>query len=185
MVSADVVEGQIATATGALQWLQAQAEKTRRATAISPLVIFITYVLGLVLRKIEKEGVSRFDPEYAGEAADKFLEVSNMIQRLIARSDQTGLFDHFPSNLWFPKLQQQGKELFRLVAPLRAIDERWQAAIAEAAQEQIDKYRKAPTIAPTEAEEVEVFTSTQESCHSPSEEATRAHLRRVLSSPEK
>ena len=178
MVAVGVIEGQIATASGVLEWLQAKAERARKAYAISPLLLFATYLLGSVISNVKKGGVDQFDPEHAGFAADNVLEVSQKIRTLIALSEQAGFYGQFPASIWFRKMEQQGKELDKLAEALRLVDEKWQVSVSKAARAKIDRSRLAADLAPEEP--IEVVEQKDDSLESPSEEAIRSHLHRSI-----
>lgn len=177
----DAVEGQIVTATGLLQWTIAETEKARWAWSVSPLLIALAYLLGSLIRKIEREGIEHFDPEHAGFAAEKFREITEHISEMVAHSDAVGLCDHFPSKTLLRRIQLQGDKFSKLASLLIDIDIQWQAKVAQAAQTQIELARQAALSIPEEA--TELFEETQDVSESPSAEALRAHLKRTLSLP--
>jgi hypothetical protein len=176
-ITADVVEGQIVTATGLLQWIQAEAEKTRRASGVAPLLGVLTILLGSIISTMRKKGIENFDPEHAGYAAAKLWEVSEAIRVLIAGSDISGLYDRFPSSRLLKKVQSQGRDLSKIANALNLIDEKWQITVAQAAKERISLARQIALSTPEES--IELFDEVDESCEGPSEEAVRAQFHRT------
>lgn len=176
-ITTDIVEGQIHTAEGLLQWIQAEAEKTRAAFSVSPLLLVARILLGSIINKVESAGVNNFDPEHAGFAASKFIEVSEAIRVMIARSEVSGLYDRLPSRVLFRTVQRQGKKLAEIANALRVIDETWQATVTQSAQKSIDKARQLALAAAEEP--IQLFDAQEELHDSPTEDAIRAHFHRT------
>ena len=177
-VTVDVVEGQILTASGLLQWIEAEADKTRRAIGVSPLLGALTYLLGSIIRKIEQIGIDQFDPEHAGFAASKFIEVSESVRVMIAHSETNGLYDRFPLRRILKRIQIQGKQLKSMATTLQLLDEKWQSKIAQAAQERIELSRQIAIVTPEEP--IILFDSPDDSSEGPSEEAIKAQFHRAV-----
>lgn len=178
-ITADIVEGQIQTAEGLLQWIQAEAERTRAAFSMFPLLLFVRYLLGSIIKQIERSGVDNFDPEHAGHAAAKLKEVSEAIRVMIARSAMSGLYDRLPSRTSFKRVQRYGVKLSDIANALRVIDEAWQATTTQAAQKSIEKARQLALSIPEEP--IQLFDAPEELHDSPTESAIRAQLHRTAS----
>lgn len=177
-ITADIVEGQIQTAEGLLQWIQAEANMTRRAFSVTQPLLFLAFLLSTIIKTMQKIGVDQFDPEHSGYTASKFIEVSEAIRLAIARSDASGLYNRFPCGRLFEKILAQGKTLADMAGTLQNIDEEWQAMIEMAAQKQISQAKKVALTVPEES--IELFDSPRESSDSPSEHATRSQFHRAV-----
>lgn len=176
-ITTDIVEGQIQTAEGLLQWLQAEAEMTKRALAMYPLLMGLSYILGSIVKTVGKIGIDRFDPEHAGYTASKFIEVSKAIRVVVAGSDICGFYHRFPLGKPFKRVQAQGKTLAQMAITLQGIDEQWQATVEQAAKKQIMRAQELAFSAPMES--VELFDCQQESFYGPSEDSIRAQFHRT------
>jgi hypothetical protein len=176
-ITTDIVEGQIQTAEGLLQWIQAEVEMTRAAFSVSPLLLIVNYLLGSIVKKVEGTGVDSFDPEHAGYAASKFMEVSEAIRVMIARSEVSGLYDRLPSCRLFKRVQKHGKKFSDIATALRVIDDAWQATTTQAAQKSIEKARQfALSIS---EEPVQLFDAQEDLHDSPTDDAIRAQFQRT------
>ncbi|MDF0674222.1 MAG: hypothetical protein P0120_07745 [Nitrospira sp.] len=176
-VTADIVEGQIDTASGLLRWIEAEADKTRRAISVSPLLIALTYILGSIIKKFESKGTYNFDQLHAGYASSKLLEVHQAIRMMISHSRQAGLYVRIPCNRLFAKVEGQGKELEKIATALYLVDENWQSVISEAASAKIALAQKEALNRSDQT--IELFDSTEDPSHYPSEDAIRRQLNRA------
>lgn len=176
-ITADVVEGQIDTASGLLRWIEAEADKTRRAISISPLLVLLALILRSIIRKVESEGIENFDPLHAGYASSKFREVHQAIRMMIARSHFAGLYSRIPCGQLFALVDSQGTHLEKIADILYSIDEKWQAKVSEVASEKIAMSRKLALATPDEP--VELFDSPEDPSTSPSEDAIRRQFHRA------
>lgn len=176
-ITADVVEGQIDTASGLLRWIEAEADKTRRAISITPLLCALAYILGSIIKRVETEGIDNFDPVHAGYASAKFREVHDAIRMTISRSHYAGLYTRIPCSKLFSKIESQGKQLDKIASALSLIDEKWQSTVSQAATEKIAMARKMAFATPDEP--IDLFDAPDDPSTMPSEDAIRAQFHRA------
>lgn len=176
-ITADVVEGQIDTASGLLRWIEAEADKTRRAISITPLLCALAYILGSIIKKLETEGVENFDPLHAGYASSKFREVHEAIRVMISRGHYAGLYARIPCRTLFAKIEAQSNHLDRIASALCLIDEKWQSTISRVATEKINLAHRMASATPEET--IELFDTPEDPSSSPSENAIRSQFHRA------
>ena len=176
-ITADVVEGQIDTASGLLRWIEAEADKTRRAISVTPLLYLLAYILGSIVKKVENEGIENFDPLHAGYASSKLREVHEAIHMMISRSQHAGLYSRFPCSVAFTRIEGQRKHLEKIASALYLIDEKWQSTVSEAASGKIAIARKMAVANPDGL--IDLFDTSDEPSNSPSENAIRSQFRRA------
>ena len=177
-INTDVFQGQIDTASGLLHWVEAEADKTRRAITISPLLGVLSYLLSSIIRQVEAGGVENFDSLHAGYASAKFREVSDGIRVMICRSQKAGIYDRFSCHTLFARIERQGKHFGEIASALSVVDEQWQHTVSQAADEAIALARTMVAEAPDQP--IDLFDAPEDPSSSPSENAIRAQLHRAI-----
>lgn len=181
VTTACIIDGQVESVGAALRALLVEAEKTGKATAVTPALAYITYLLHRVIAEVDLDGIERFDPEFAGLAADKFIETSRKIQMVIANSDRVGILERIPAKALFRKLQSQGGRLAQMADVLRNIDERWRAMLDAGTQFRLDALRR--EVASDQAGPAELFDFPEEAVEGPCEGALQEQLHCTVHSP--
>jgi hypothetical protein len=177
-INADVFQGQIDTASGLLRWVEAEADKTRRAITISPLLGILSCLLSSIIRKAEAGGVESFDPLHAGYASEKFREVCDGIRVLISRSQNAGFYTRFPCHRFLVRIERQGKHFGEIASALSVVDEQWQRTVSEAASKKIAMAR---TMAIEMSDQpIDLFDVPEDPSAYPPENAIRAQFHRAV-----
>lgn len=179
-LTADVLQAQVATAGGLLQWLHAKRRQAREAWTDSAILSLVVLLLGWIIREVKKKGVENLDPEVAGPIADAFRKLSASIRRFSAAGDTTGASEQFPCKRLFRRLRDKAQECNTLAEQFSSIGDKWQVTVSEAARQKLAAVRAAALNLSDESmpsfEELKEYSG-------PSDEALIAHLHRVVVPP--
>jgi|SRR3990172_2879527 len=180
VLTADVLQAQIVTAGGLLQWLHAKAKQAREAWAGSLALAIVVGLIGWILRAVQKKGVESIDPEQAGTLGDHFRRLGASIRLVTAAGDTSGMADRFLYRRFFRALRRQAAECAEFAGQFEALDRQWQLTVSAAAKERIAELRAA---AQSSAVESGFWLESMDEYAGPSEEAIKAQLARTVTSP--
>lgn len=177
VITADVLEAQVATAGGLLQWLHAKAREARETWRAAGILSLVVGLMGWILREVQKKGVENFDPPDYGSLAHAFRGLGATIRRLGAAGDSSGLADRFACRRLFRRLRVQAQAFSQFADRLSLLDQQWQEAVSRAAEERIRQERDA--MAAEGAWRIPEMDEPSE----PSDDAIRAQLIRTVTAP--
>ena len=179
VLTADVLQAQIVTAGGILQWLHAKAAQAREAWASLLALPVVVALIGWIIRAAQKKGVENFDSQDAGMLADGFRRLALSIRYITAAGDTTGIADCLLHRRFFRTLRHQANGCSAMAGQFDAVDRQWQATVSAAARERLEAVRAAAISAADRAG----FFLEDEGYSGPSDEAIRVQLARTVTSP--